>query len=65
MLILSRKAMESIIIGENITITVLGILGNQVRLGIDAPREIPVHRQEVYLRIQDKNDEGCEEVGNI
>ena len=65
MLILSRKAMESIIIGEDITITVLGILGKQVRLGIDAPREIPVHRQEVYLRIQDTNDEGCEEVGNI
>ncbi len=48
MLILSRKKEQSIRIGSDITITVLGIAGSQVKLGIEAPKEIPVHRQEVY-----------------
>ena len=50
MLILTRKTKESIIIGDNIRITILGVKGNHVRVGIEAPEDIPVHRQEVYLR---------------
>ena len=52
MLVLSRQRDESIIIGDNIVITVVDIRGDKVRLGIEAPREIPVHRQEVYDAIQ-------------
>ena len=55
MLVLSRKKNESIMIGENIIITVVDIRGDKVRLGIDAPTEIPVHRQEVYEAIQREN----------
>jgi len=52
MLVLSRKPNESVFINENIVVTVLGIRGDRVQLGIEAPREMPVHRQEVYERIQ-------------
>lgn len=52
MLVLSRQRDESIVIGDNIVITVVDIRGYKVRLGINAPREIPVHRQEVYDAIQ-------------
>ena len=54
MLILTRKDNESLFIGDEIEITVLGVKGNQVRIGIDAPKDIDVHRDEVYRRI--KND---------
>jgi len=55
MLVLSRQRDESIIIGDNIVITVVDIRGDKVRLGIDAPKEVPVHRQEVYEAIQREN----------
>lgn len=54
MLVLSRKTNESIQIGESIKITVLSVQGNRVQLAIDAPRELPVHRQEVFQRIQNE-----------
>jgi carbon storage regulator len=57
MLILTRKKDESILIGDNIVVTVLGISGNQVRLGIDAPRDVAVHREEIYLRIKNEASE--------
>ena len=56
MLVLSRQYAESIVIGDNITVTILGIHGDTVRLGIEAPREVPVHRQEVFAAIQRKQD---------
>lgn len=52
MLILTRRISESVIIGDDVKITVLGIKGNQVRLGIDAPKSVSVHREEIYQRIQ-------------
>lgn len=55
MLVLSRQRDESIIIGDNIVITVVDIRGDKVRLGIVAPREVPVHRREVYEAIQREN----------
>ena len=58
MLVLSRHRDESIIIGDNIVITVVDVRGDKVRLGIDAPTDIPVHRQEVYDAIQRERQAG-------
>jgi carbon storage regulator len=52
MLILTRRVGESLMIGDDVNVMVLGIRGNQVRIGVNAPREIAVHRQEIYERIQ-------------
>ncbi len=55
MLILTRRVGETIVIGDDVTVTVLGVKGNQVRLGVNAPHDLPVHREEIYERIQQEN----------
>jgi carbon storage regulator len=67
MLILMRRVGESVVIAENINIVVLEINGNQVKLGIDAPKDVPVHREEIHKRILDDRNEtkrGDEKNGN-
>ena len=59
MLILTRRVNETLMIGDDVTVTVLGAKGNQVRIGVDAPKSVEVHREEIYQRIQrEKNGEG-------
>ena len=58
MLILTRRAGETLNIGDNIQVSVLGIKGNQVRIGIEAPKDIPVHREEIYEKIKHEGLEG-------
>ncbi len=58
MLILTRKIGETLMIGDNVTVTVLGIKGRQVRVGVNAPKEVPVHREEIYEKIQREKVDG-------
>ena len=58
MLILTRRLGESLIINNNVTVTVLSVKGNQVRIGIKAPRDVQVHREEVHNRIQQEKEQG-------
>ena len=64
MLILMRQVGQIIRIGDNITITICGVQGHQVRIGIDAPKEIPVHREEIYKKIQTEKNVKMETINN-
>lgn len=65
MLVLTRKTGESIQIGDNIEIKVVSIQGEQIKLGIDAPKHIDIHRKEVYLSIQEQNTEASKGIQNL
>lgn len=64
MLILTRRIGETLMIGNNVTITVLGVKGNQVRLGVNAPKDVTVHREEIFQRIQREHGDEGEESGS-
>jgi carbon storage regulator len=59
MLILTRRVGETVMIGENVTVTVLGVKGNQVRVGVNAPRDVAVHREEIFERIKREEQDGA------
>lgn len=57
MLILTRRVGETLMVGDDVTVTVLGVKGNQVRIGVNAPKDVSVHREEIYQRIQKEKAE--------
>ncbi|EMO9518549.1 carbon storage regulator CsrA [Pseudomonas aeruginosa] len=57
MLILTRRVGETLMVSDDVTVTVLGVKGNQVRIGVNAPKEVAVHREEIYQRIQKEKDQ--------
>jgi carbon storage regulator len=57
MLVLTRRVNETLIVGDDVTVTILGVKGNQIRIGINAPREVAVHREEIYERIKAVDDQ--------
>ncbi len=59
MLILTRRVGETVMIGNDVTVTVLGVKGNQVRVGVNAPRDVAVHREEIFERIKREHEEGA------
>ncbi len=60
MLILTRRVGETLMIGDEVTVTVLGVKGNQVRIGVNAPKDVAVHREEIYERIKREEEQGGE-----
>jgi|TARA_R100001224_G_scaffold96892_2_gene66825 carbon storage regulator len=61
MLILTRRVGETLMIGDDVSVTVLGVKGNQVRIGVNAPKDVSVHREEIYMRIQSEKDDEHDE----
>jgi carbon storage regulator len=59
MLILTRRVGETLMVGDDVTVTVLGVKGNQVRIGVNAPKSVAVHREEIYERIRKENEAGA------
>lgn len=57
MLILTRRVGETLMVGDDVTVTVLGVKGNQVRIGVNAPKDVSVHREEIYQRIQKEKEQ--------
>ena len=63
MLILTRRVGETLMVGDEVTVTVLGVKGNQVRIGVNAPKEVAVHREEIYDRIKNEEKKAARDTG--